>query len=57
MIVTLLSLLGLLIGICIGISVVDGYKSKKTCRECRHRIVEYGFMSDGKTYKAVECEK
>lgn len=31
--------------------------SKKTCRECRRRIVEYEFHSDGKEYIAVEKDK
>ena len=41
-------------GFFIGLAIADGYQSKKTCRECRRTIVEYGFHSDGKEYIAVE---
>lgn len=41
-------------GFSIGLAIADGYQSKKTCRECRRRIVEYGFHSDGKEYVAME---
>lgn len=44
-------------GFFIGLAIADGYKSKKTCRECRRIIVEYGFHSDGKEYIAVEKDK
>jgi len=40
-------------GFFIGLGIADGYMSKKTCRECRRRIVEYGFHSDGKEYISV----
>lgn len=50
----LAALCGIAFGFFIGLGIADGYMSKKTCRECRRRIVEYGFHSDGKEYVAVE---
>lgn len=47
-------LIGLFIGLLLGIAIVDGYKSKRTCRECRRTIVEWGFSVDGNSYKAVK---
>jgi len=47
-------LIGLFLGVLLGIAIVDGYKSKKTCRECRRTIVEWGFNVDGIQYKAVK---
>ena len=51
------ALCGGVFGFFIGVAIADGYQSKKTCRECRRRIVEYGFYSDGKEYVAVEKDK
>ena len=51
------SLCGLVLGFMVGIGLADGYQCKKTCRECRRTIVEYGFHSDGKVYVAVEKDK
>ena len=48
---------GMFLGFLIGVGLADGYQSKKTCRECRRRIVEYGFYSDSKEYIAVEKDK
>ena len=57
-IVFLLSaIVGVSIGFFIGLGLADGYQTKKTCRECRRIIVEYGFHSDGKEYIAVEKDK
>ena len=53
----LAALCGGAFGFFIGLGIADGYMSKKTCRECRRRIVEYGFHSDGKEYVAVEKDK
>lgn len=47
-------LIGLLLGVLLGVSIVDGYKSRKTCRECRRTIVEYGFSVDGSEYRAIK---
>ena len=47
-------LIGLFLGVLLGIAIVDGYKSKRTCRECRRTIVEWGFIVDGIQYKAVK---
>ena len=30
-------------GLVIGICIADGYRSKRTCRECRRSFVEHGF--------------
>jgi hypothetical protein len=51
------ALVGVFLGFFIGLGLADGYQTKKTCRECRRRIVEYGFHSDGKEYIAVEKDK
>lgn len=47
-------LIGLFLGVLLGMSIVDGYKSRKTCRECRRTIVEYGFSVDGSEYRAIK---
>jgi len=47
-------LIGLFLGVLLGVSIVDGYKSRKTCRECRRTIVEYGFSVDGNEYRAMK---
>jgi len=44
------------LGLAIGGSCRRAYISKKICRECRRTIVEYGFHSDGKEYKAQEVK-
>ena len=51
------ALCGGVFGFFIGLGLADGYKSKKTCRECLRTIVEWGFHSDGKEYVAVEKDK
>ena len=40
-------------GLVIGICIADGYRSKRTCRECRRSFVEHGFNSDGVEYACV----
>lgn len=35
---------------------LDYWHSKKECRECRRRMVEHGFWSDGKDYKCMEVK-
>lgn len=47
-------LIGLFLGVLLGISFVDGYKSRKNCRECRRTIVECGFSVDGNEYRAIK---
>ena len=47
-------LIGLFLGVLLGMSIVDGYKSRKTCRECRRTIVECGFSVDGNEYRAMK---
>ena len=44
---------GFVMGLGIGAVMVDGYISRKACRECKRRLVEFGFYSDGIEYKAV----
>ena len=49
-------LIGLFLGVLLGMSIVDGYKSRKTCRECRRTIAECGFSVDGIRYNAIKKE-
>lgn len=41
----------------LGLSLAEGYKSKKTCRECLRRLSKNGFWSDGKDYICTEVAK
>jgi hypothetical protein len=47
-------LIGFLLGFLFGFATIDGYKSRKTCRECRRTIVECGFSVDGNEYRAIK---
>ena len=43
-------------GLVLGICVADGYRSRRTCRECMRSFVEHGFSSDGVEYACVSRE-
>ena len=43
-------------GLAVGICVADGYRSRRTCRECMRSFVEHGFSSDGVEYACVRRE-
>ena len=58
LIITFFSTLGaLIVGFIIGVATSDPYKSKKTCRTCLKRIIEYGFHSEGGKYEVKLVEK
>ena len=44
----------LFVGFSLGFVFSEAYKSKKACRECFRRIIEYGFVSDGTEYKVAQ---
>ena len=44
----------LFVGFALGSICGEAYKSKKTCSACFRRLIEYGFVSDGKKYKVVQ---
>ena len=43
-------------GLAVGICIADGYRSRRTCRECMRSFVEHGFNSDGVEYACVRRE-
>ena len=43
-------------GLAVGICIADGYRSRRTCRECMRSFVEHGFSSDGVEYACVRRE-
>ena len=43
-------------GLALGVCIADGYRSRRTCRECRRSFVEHGFSSDGVEYACVRRE-
>ena len=43
-------------GLVLGICIADGYRSRRTCRECMRGFVEHGFSSDGVEYACVRRE-
>ena len=43
-------------GLAIGVCIADGYRSRRTCRECMRGFVEHGFISDGVEYACVRGE-
>jgi len=46
---------GLVFGFFSGWIAADGYKGKRTCRDCLRTRAEYGFVSDGVTYRCVRA--
>lgn len=46
-----------IVGMVLGAGLKDVYISRKTCRECRRRLVEFGFHSDGVEYAVVKKNK
>ena len=48
----------LVVGFAIAFNLSDAfYKSKRECRECLRKRVEYGFNVDGKEYECIERKK
>ena len=44
------------IGLTIGFLIKQYGHNKRECRACERRIVECGFIVDGKNYKVVRCD-
>ena len=54
---------GFVVGAIVGFVIVNAlalseawHKSKRECRECLRKRVDYGFYVDGKEYKCIEKE-
>ena len=52
-IIVTVTLVSFALGLFIGLCVADGYKSKRTCRECQRRLVRDGFSVDGEDYEVA----
>ena len=53
---TMVVFAGFLVGSIIGYALGSWYRSKRECRACMRKFVEYGFHVDGKKYKIQEEE-
>jgi len=57
LVVSIFAIIGaFVVGVLSGATVSSYYHSKKECRECRRRVVRYGFNVDGKEYMAQEVK-